>query len=32
VMPLADTVTVQDAMAEVAAQLGMDPQEGPAEL
>ena len=28
VMPLADTVAVQDAMGEVAAQLGMDPQEG----
>jgi predicted dehydrogenase len=32
VMPLADTVAVQDAMGEVAAQLGMRPQEGPAEL
>jgi predicted dehydrogenase len=32
VMPLADTVVVQDVMGEVAAQLGMDPQEGPAEL
>ena len=31
-MPLADTVAVQDVMGEVAAQLGMDPQEGPAEL
>jgi predicted dehydrogenase len=31
-MPLADTETVQDVMGEVAAQLGMDPQEGPAEL
>ena len=31
-MSLADTVAVQDAMGEVAAQLGMDPQEGPAEL
>ena len=32
VMPLADTVTVQDVMGEVAAQLGVVPQEGPAEL
>ena len=32
VMPLADTVVVQDVMGEVAAQLGMDPVEGPAEL
>jgi predicted dehydrogenase len=32
VMPLADTVAVQDAMGEVATQLGMRPQEGPAEL
>ena len=32
VMPLADTIAVQDAMGAVAAQLGMDPQEGPAEL
>ncbi|MDT7581982.1 MAG: hypothetical protein QOK35_3246 [Pseudonocardiales bacterium] len=32
VMPLSDTVTVQDVMAEVAAQIGMDPQEGPTEL
>jgi predicted dehydrogenase len=31
-MPLADTVTVQDVMGEVAGQLGMDPREGPAEL
>lgn len=31
-MPLADTVTVQDVLGAVAAQLGMDPQEGPAEL
>jgi predicted dehydrogenase len=31
-MPLADTVAVQDAMGEVAARLGMTPQEGPAEL
>jgi predicted dehydrogenase len=31
-MPLADTVAVQDAMGEVAARLGMSPQEGPAEL
>jgi predicted dehydrogenase len=31
-MPLADTVTVQEIMAEVAAQIGMDPQEGPGEL
>lgn len=32
VMPLADTVAVQDVMAEVAARLGMSPTEGPAEL
>jgi predicted dehydrogenase len=32
VMPLADTVAVQDVMGEVAARLGMRPQEGPAEL
>jgi predicted dehydrogenase len=32
VMPLADTVVVQDVMGEVAAGLGMTPQEGPAEL
>jgi predicted dehydrogenase len=32
VMPLADTVAVQDVMAEVARQLGMDPLEGPADL
>ncbi len=32
VMPLADTVVVQDVMGEVAAQLGMDPQEGPADI
>ena len=32
VMPLADTVAVQDAMGEVARQLGMTPAEGPAEL
>ena len=32
VMPLADTIAVQDVMAEVAALLGMTPQEGPAEL
>jgi predicted dehydrogenase len=31
-MPLADTIAVQDAMGEVATQLGMSPQEGPAEL
>ena len=31
-MPLADTVVVQDVMDEVARQLGMHPQEGPAEL
>jgi len=31
VMPLADTVTVQDVMGEVADQLGMVPNEGPAE-
>lgn len=32
VMPLADTVAVQDVMGQVADQLGMVPQEGPAEL
>ena len=32
VMPLSDTVAVQDAMGEVARQLGMTPLEGPAEL
>ena len=32
VMPLADTVAVQDVMGEIAARLGMSPQEGPAEL
>ncbi|WP_433557268.1 Gfo/Idh/MocA family protein [Pseudonocardia xinjiangensis] len=32
VMPLADTVAVQDVMGAVADQLGMAPQEGPAEL
>jgi predicted dehydrogenase len=32
VMPLADTVAVQDIMAEVARQLGMEPAEGPARL
>jgi predicted dehydrogenase len=32
VMPLADTVAVQDAMGQVADQIGMVPQEGPAEL
>ena len=32
VMPLADTVAVQDAMGEVARQLGVTPLEGPAEL
>jgi len=32
VMPLADTVTVQDLMGQVADQLGMTPQEGPATL
>ncbi|GAA1309245.1 Gfo/Idh/MocA family protein [Pseudonocardia xinjiangensis] len=32
VMPLADTVAVQDVMGSVADQLGMVPQEGPAEL
>jgi predicted dehydrogenase len=31
VMPLADTVVVQDLMGEVAAQLGMLPREGPAD-
>jgi predicted dehydrogenase len=32
VMPLADTVVVQDVMGEVARLLGVHPQEGPAEL
>jgi predicted dehydrogenase len=32
VMPLADTVAVQDVLAEIAARLGMSPKEGPAEL
>jgi predicted dehydrogenase len=32
VMPLADTVAVQDVMAAVATQIGLDPREGPAEL
>jgi hypothetical protein len=32
VMPLADTITVQDVMGEVARQIGMDPLEGPADL
>jgi predicted dehydrogenase len=32
VMPLADTIAVQDVMGSVADQLGMVPQEGPAEL
>jgi predicted dehydrogenase len=32
VMPLADTIVVQDVMGEIAARLGMSPQEGPAEL
>ncbi len=32
VMPLSDTIAVQDAMAAIAAQLGMHPIEGPAEL
>jgi predicted dehydrogenase len=32
VMPLGDTIAVQDVMGEVAAQLGASPQEGPAEL
>jgi predicted dehydrogenase len=32
VMPLADTIAVQDVMGAVADQLGMVPQEGPAEL
>lgn len=31
-MPLADTIAVQDVMGLVAEQLGIDPQEGPAEL
>jgi predicted dehydrogenase len=32
VMPLADTIAVQDALGAIADQLGMVPQEGPAEL
>jgi hypothetical protein len=32
VMPLADTIAVQDVLGAVADQLGMEPQEGPAEL
>jgi hypothetical protein len=32
VMPLADTIAVQDVLGAVADQLGMVPQEGPAEL
>lgn len=32
VMPLDDTVAVQDVMAAVAAQIGLEPREGPAEL
>lgn len=32
VMPLADTVVVQDVLGEIAEQLGMVPREGPAEL
>jgi predicted dehydrogenase len=32
VMPLADTIAVQDVLGAVADQLGMHPQEGPAEL
>jgi hypothetical protein len=32
VMPLADTVAVQDVMGAVADQIGLVPQEGPAEL
>jgi predicted dehydrogenase len=32
VMPLADTVAVQDVMGEVAARIGLEPREGPAEL
>jgi predicted dehydrogenase len=32
VMPLADTIAVQDVLGAVADQLGMSPQEGPAEL
>jgi predicted dehydrogenase len=32
VMPLADTIAVQDVMGEVARQLGMTPLEGPADL
>lgn len=32
VMPLADTIAVQDAMGAVADQIGMVPQEGPAQL
>ena len=31
-MPLDDTVAVQDVMAEVAAQIGLRPEEGPAQL
>ena len=31
-MPLADTVAVQDVMGAVADQIGLAPQEGPAEL
>ena len=31
-MPLADTVAVQDVMGAVADQIGLVPQEGPAEL
>ena len=32
IMPLADTVAVQDIMGQIAAQLGMRVTEGPAEL
>jgi hypothetical protein len=32
VMPLADTVAVQDVMGAVADQIGLVPQEGPKEL
>jgi hypothetical protein len=32
VMPLADTVAVQDVMGAVADQIGLVPREGPAEL
>ena len=32
VMPLEDTIAVQDVMAEVARQLGVTPLEGPADL